>query len=85
MCKVSGEIIGITQTNTARDRFCTTWSERSNTAYETKNLYGQNKNNDAISARKDEFPSRVSLDEKSVQQVEDQFERFNVFKLSSVD
>ena len=33
MCKVSSGITEITQTNTARDSFCMTWSKQSNTTY----------------------------------------------------
>lgn len=39
MCKISNGIIGITRNDPARDRFCTTWAQRSHISQETKTLY----------------------------------------------
>ena len=39
-CKMQNEIIGITRNDQARDRFCVTWSERSQISEDTKHLFG---------------------------------------------
>lgn len=64
MCKISNGIIGITRNDTARDRFCVTWDERSHVSHDTKVLYGLEKEKEeAISTRKDALPSRKNYDE----------------------
>ena len=40
VCKLSNGINGITWNDTARDRFCTTWSERSQISEDTLHLFG---------------------------------------------
>ena len=81
-CKISNGIIGITRNDTARDRFCITWAERSHVSYKTKSLYGvENENDEAISTRKDGLPSRVRHDIEAVEKLVELFKKFNVFKL----
>ena len=86
MCKISNGIIGITRNNTARDKFCMTWAERSYISHSTRVLFGlEDESNDTISTRKDAQPARVKIDERAVKSLEEQFIRFNIFKLDTVD
>ena len=76
--------IGITKNDTARDRFCATWAERSRISYDTKLLLGvidDDAEQKAISTRKETVPKRMKLDEDTVQKLISQFKRFNVFKI----
>jgi hypothetical protein len=86
MCKVSNGIIGITRNDPARDRFCITWSERSQISHDTKCLYGriEIEEETAISTRKDNLPSRLKHDEESVKKLVHLFSRFNVFKVNTL-
>lgn len=84
MCKISNGIIGITRNDSARDRFCATWAERSRISNDTKHLYGLLDDEDdeqAISTRKDSLPSKRNYDHKAVSDLKMQFERFDVFKI----
>ena len=83
ICKVTGGIIGITRNDPARDKFCTTWSERSQIAEETYCLFGlrdEDADADTFSTRKDALPSRITQDDEAVQNLVDQFRRFKVFE-----
>lgn len=55
VCKLSNGIIGITKNDTARDRFCTTWSERSQISEDKMQLFGRcnEDKEDNFSTRKD--------------------------------
>ncbi len=66
ICKISGGIIGITQNDPARDRFCTTWAERFHVSNATKVLFGLSKEEEAISTRNDALPSREKRDNEEV-------------------
>ena len=83
ICKISNGIIGITRNDTARDKFCMTWAERSYISHSTKCLLEVENEDEGqqISTRKDAQPSRIRLDEDSVTKLEDVFSRFNVFGL----
>ena len=83
VCKISNGIIGITRNDTARDKFCITWAERSYISHSTRCLLEiENEDEDQlISTRKDAQPSRIRLDEDSVTKLEEVFKRFNVFGL----
>jgi hypothetical protein len=76
LCKTSQGIIGITRNDSARDRFCTTWSERSKISLDTKIMFGMDAEEDAISTMKEGLPSRVKLDEEAVKQFIEQFKDF---------
>ena len=39
-CKMQNGIIGITRNDQARDRFCVTWSERTQVSEDTRHLFG---------------------------------------------
>jgi len=83
MCKISNGIIGITRNDTARDRFCLTWCERSEIALDTKRLLKLIDDEiveEAISTRKEAMPGRLRHDEGNVQNLMDQFERFRIFQ-----
>ena len=79
LCKISNGIIGITRNESARDRFCATWAERSRVSQNTKKLYGLNDDDEAISTRKDALPSHVRSDEESVKKLASEFMRCDVF------
>ena len=84
ICKVSNGIIGITRNDTTRDRFCTTWSERSHVSKCTRVMYhldDEDDDSENISTRKEALPSRILTDEKSVQSLVKQFARFKVFNI----
>lgn len=84
VCKISNGIIGITRNDTARDKFCVTWAERSYVSHSTRVLLDLEKANDCdiISSRKDAQPTRMRLDEEAVKKLKDQFTRFNVFRIN---
>lgn len=87
VCKLSNGIIGITRNDTARDRFCTTWSERSQISEDTLHLFGL-RNDDSeedFSTRKDGLPSKMTRDWDAVSKLEAQFRRFKVFTTSDQD
>ena len=81
VCKLSNGIIGITKNDTARDRFCTTWSERSRISEDTMQLFGlcNEDKEDNFSTRKDGLPSKRKQDWDAVAKLEAQFKRFKVF------
>ena len=87
ICKISNGIIGITRNDTARDKFCITWAERSyHVSHSTRVLFGVDDDaNDTISTRKDAQPGRVSVDESAVSGLKELFLRFNVFKINTFD
>ena len=65
ICKVTGGIIGITRNDPARDKFCTTWSERSQIAEVTYCLFGlrdEDADADTFSTRKDALPSTFTVE-----------------------
>ena len=67
ICKISNGIIGITRKDTARDKFCMTWAERSYISYCIRMLFGlEDEAKDIISTRKDAQPGRVRVDESAV-------------------
>ncbi|MES9879848.1 MAG: hypothetical protein ABW185_03105, partial [Sedimenticola sp.] len=85
MCKISNGIIGITRNDTARDRFCATWAERSNVSHATKSLYGFDDGENekqALSTRKNDISSPQRHDCDAVNRLTDLFHRFNVFKIT---
>lgn len=81
VCKLSNGIIGITKNDTARERFCTTWSERSWISEDTMQLFGlyNEDKEDNFSTRKDGLPSKRKQDWDAVTKLKAQFQRFRVF------
>ena len=81
-CKISNGIIGITRNDTARDKFCVTWAERSFISHSTKVMLGlEDSNDENISIRKEAQPSRKKLDKDTVESLKVQFMRFDAFKI----
>ena len=90
LCKFSNGIIGITKTDSARDRFCITWGERAIIFEATKYLLGIGDEDGSLTTRRDSFFSRTSKDEADVKSLVEQFERFGIFsvcrsKVAAVD
>jgi hypothetical protein len=85
ICKLSNGIIGITKQDTARDKFCTTWTERSEISEQTKRLFGLGDElaDGSFSTRKDYLTSRRDQDEDAICKIKYQFERFKVFHLDN--
>ena len=82
ICKISNGIIGITRNDTARDKFCITWAERSFVSHSTRLMLNLEDTNDQnISTRKDAQQSRRKLDTETVEGLKNQFTRFDVFKI----
>ena len=82
ICKISNGIIGITRNDTARDKFCITWAERSFISHSTKVMLGlEDSNDENISIRKEAQPSRKKLDKDTVESLKVQFTRFDAFKI----
>ena len=72
--------IGITRNDTARDKFCIIWAERSFVSHSTKLMPSLEDTNDQnISTRKDAQQSRRKLDTETVESLKNQFTRFDVF------
>ena len=68
ICKISNGIIGITRNDTARDKFCITWAERSFVSHSTRLMLNLEDTNDQnISTRKDAQQSRRKLDTETVE------------------
>ena len=55
LCKLSNGIIGITKTDSARDRFCITCGERAIISEATKYLLGIGDEDESLTTRKDSF------------------------------
>ena len=87
VCKLSNGIIGITRNDTARDRFCTTWCERSQISEDTMRLFGlrNDESDEDFSTRKDGLPSKMTRDLDAVSKLEAQFRRFKAFTISDQD
>jgi hypothetical protein len=83
ICKLSNGIIGITRNDTARDRFCATWSDRTQISAETKLLFGLQEAGDDeadLTTRKDALPSNVKRDAASVKRPKSNFKDLTYLK-----
>ena len=86
MCKATGGIIGITRKDTARDRFCVTWSVRSQVSRDTGNLFEQFSDEEETDLhRKDSTPARINAEEEKVETLVHLLETQDVFRLPSKD
>jgi len=84
VCKTAGGIIGITRQDQARDRFCITWSRKSQVSGETQRLYGLNDDDDDTkSTRHDSQTSRVNIEEEKINNIAALFESLDVFGISA--
>ena len=82
ICKISNGILGIARNDTARDKFCITWAERSFISHSTRILLDLVDDSDEnISTRKDAQQSRKKFDTNTIENLKKQLIRFDVFKL----
>lgn len=83
-CKMQNGIIGITQNDQARDRFCLTWSERSHILQDTRQLFHIEDDEELTAfTRSDSQPSRVRRDAGDVKLLKSQLELLDVFRLKT--
>ena len=90
LCNLSNGIIGITKTNSARDRFCITWREWVIICEATKYLLSIGNEDESLTTREDSFLFRTSKDEADVKSLVEKFDRFGIFpvcrpKVAAVD
>ena len=79
-CKMHNGIIGITQNDQARNKFCITWSARSQVMQDMMSLYNlEADDEEAIFNRTDSLPSRMKRDIDDVQKIVTKLTEFSVF------
>ena len=85
--KVVGGLIGITKSDTARDKWCLTYNDRSPLADETSVMFALATEDTeyAPSGNKDIGTSRIRRDREDVQKLVDQLRRFSVFITNTQD
>lgn len=76
--KVAGGLIGITRTDTARDRWCLTYNERATISEDTKAMFGLKKEEE--NDHKDSSSSRVKRDEDDISKLKSTFMKYDVFR-----
>lgn len=82
--KVAGGLVGITQNETARNRWSITYNEHTSLAQGTRSLFGlTHGGEDDEDNHKDCLPSRLRRDNDDVIQLVDQFQRYHVFQLEN--
>ena len=77
--KVAGGLVGITRTESARDRWCLTYNERAMLSEDTKEMFGIGTAKDGV-GHKDLGKARVQRDEEDVQRLMSHFRRYDVFQ-----
>ena len=82
-CKMQNGIIGITRNDQARDRFCVTWSERSQISEDTRHLFGLEDDEEEESSftRFDSLASRRVRDADDVAKLFQQLNKYDVFRV----
>lgn len=77
--KVSGGLVGITRTESARDRWCLTYNERAKLSEDTKAMFcvGAEKE---VASHKDLGKARMQRDEEDVLKLVSHFGRYDVFR-----
>ena len=81
-CKMQNGIIGITRNDQARDRFCVTWSERSQISEDTRHLFGLKDDEEEFSfTRFDSLASRRVRDADDVAKLFQQLNKYDVFRV----
>ena len=81
-CKMQNGIIGITRNDQARDRFCVTWSERSQISEDTRHLFGLEDDEEESSfTRFDSLASRRVQDADDVAKLFQQLNKYDVFRV----
>ncbi|KAH3882444.1 hypothetical protein DPMN_006384 [Dreissena polymorpha] len=82
MCKTTVCFIGITRPNQARDRFCITWSIRSEVSNSTMKLFNQHDDDEdkgIFKNRADGTRSRVSSEEECIKIIMQLFGSYDIF------
>ena len=81
-CKMQNGIIGITRNDQARDRFCVTWSERSQISEDTRHLFGlEDDKEESLFTRFDSLASRRVQDADDVAKLVQQLNKYDVFRV----
>ncbi|KAG0714477.1 hypothetical protein GWK47_014076 [Chionoecetes opilio] len=83
--KVAGGLIGITRTDSARDKWCLAYNERSRIVDEITSMFGMaiDDTEYAPSAYKDVSPARIKRDREDVQKLQEKLSRFTIFDSES--
>ena len=77
--KVAGGLVGITRTESARDRWYLTYDERAKLSEDKKEIFGIGTAKDGV-GHKDLGKARVQRDEDDVQRLMSHFRRYDVFR-----
>lgn len=85
--KVVDGLVGITRSDSARDKWCLTYNDRSRLVDETSVMLGLAIDDEeyALSANKDIGKARIKRDRQDVQNIREQLERFSVFNTNLQD
>lgn len=75
--KVAGELVGITRTECARDRWCLTYNERVKLSEDTKEMFGIGTAKDGV-GHKDLGRARAQRDEDDIQRLMSHFRGYDV-------
>ena len=88
ICKVAGGLISITRLESARERWCLTFNQRSDIAQQTMDMYGL-QSEDTGKRQKSKYTgaTRIGRDEEDVKLIEQQLKRFHlhVFSIDQQD
>ena len=79
--KVAGGVVGITRTDSARDRWCLTYNERAKLSEDTKEMF--NVLERECTSAKDLGKARMRQDAEDVAKLEAQFTKYEVFRCTS--
>ncbi len=81
MSKMAGGLVGITREDSARDRWCLTFNHRSKVAADTYEMFCVHDRDQEYYGweTKEANAGRLGRDERDVQRITEQFQRFNVF------
>lgn len=80
VAKISGGIVGITQLDSTRDRWCLTYNERARISDDTLSLYDlQHDDTNSDWRHRDMGPAGLKRDELDVEKLKQEFEKFKVF------
>jgi len=75
--KVAGGLVGITRTDSARDRWCLIYNERAKLSEDTKEMFN------VLESAKDLGKARIRQDAEDVAKLEAQFTKYEVFRCTS--
>jgi hypothetical protein len=84
VAKVSGGLVGITHTSSARDRWCLTYNECARISDDTLTLFGlQHSDANDDWSHRDAGAAGIKRDEVDIAKLTNELERFNVFSQST--